>query len=74
MSQNQFSSLMSQYGGEAEQQKVAEHQADRRSATFRKIRSVCLLLVVLAAFGAAVVYRNEVQSVIAIVTNKFHPR
>jgi hypothetical protein len=70
---SQFSSLMNQYGSEAETQKVEEHRADRRSETFRKLRRVCLLLVVLAAFAAAAVYRTQVQSVIATVTNKFHP-
>ena len=72
MSQNQFSTLMSQYGGEAEQKKVAEHRAERRSATFGKVRRVCLLLAVLGAFAAAFVYRTQVQSVIASVTGKFH--
>ena len=69
---SQFSSLMNQYGSEAETAKVAEHRADQRSATFRKIRSVCLLLAVLAAFAAAVVNRTEVQAVITRVTDKFH--
>jgi hypothetical protein len=69
---SQFSSLMNQYGSEAETAKVAEHRADQRSATFRKVRSVCLLLVVVASFAAAAVYRNEVQSAIARVTDKFH--
>lgn len=63
---------MSQYGNEAENQKVAEHRAESRAATFRKIRRVCLLLAVLATFAAAVVYRAQVQTVIATVTNKFH--
>ena len=69
---SQFSSLMSQYGSEAETAKVAEQRADQRSATFRKVRGVCLLLVVVASFAAAAVYRNEVQSAIARVTDKFH--
>ena len=69
---SQFSSLMTQYGAEAETQKVEEHRADRRSETFRKIRRVFLLLLVVGAFAAAVVYRTEVQSVIATVTNKLH--
>lgn len=66
-----FSNLMNQYGTEAETQKVEEHRADRRSETFRKVRRILLLLVVVAAFAAAAVYRNEVQGVIATVTNKF---
>lgn len=71
MSQNQFSSLMSQYGGEAEQQKLTEQRADQRSATFRKIRRACLLLLVVGAFAAAFVYRAQVQTAVAMVTAKF---
>ncbi len=67
-----FSNLMNQYGSEAETQKVAEYRADRRSETFRKIRRVFLLLLVVGAFAAAAVYRTQVQSVIATVMNKFH--
>lgn len=66
-----FSNLMNQYGTEAEAQKVEEYRADRRSETFRKIRRVALLLLVVAALAAAAVYRTQVQSVIASVTNKF---
>ena len=69
---SQFSSLMNQYGSEAETAKVAEHRADQRTATFRKVRSVCLLLVVLASFATAAVYRTEVQLAVARVTDKFH--
>jgi hypothetical protein len=72
MSQNQFSSLMNQYGNEAENQKITEHRADRRSQIFRQARRLCLLLLLVAAFAAAVVYRNQVQGAIATVTNKFH--
>ena len=72
MSQNQFSSLMNQYGSEAENRKVEEYRADRRSQTFRQVRRICLLLVLVAAFAAAIVYRNQVQGAIATVTNKFH--
>ena len=72
MSQNQFSSLMSQYGNEAENRKVAEHRAETRSQTFGKARRLCLLLLLVAAFAAAIVYRNQLQSAIATVTNKFH--
>ena len=70
MSQNQFSSLMNQYGDQAEQKKITEHRAERRGATFAKARRVCLLLFLLAAFAAAIVYRHEVQTVIARVTTK----
>ena len=69
---SQFSSLMSQYGSEAETQKVEEFRADRRSATFRKLRKVFLLLLVVAAFATAAVYRAQVQAVVATVVNKFH--
>jgi hypothetical protein len=55
---------MNQYGGEAVQKKVAERRADRRSQTFRKIRRIFLLFIVLAAFAAAVVCRHEVQGVL----------
>jgi hypothetical protein len=72
MSQNQFSSLMNQYGNEAENRKVEEHRADRRNQMFRQTRRLCLLLLLVAAFAAAVVYRNQVQGAIATVTNKFH--
>ncbi|HKP02985.1 MAG TPA: hypothetical protein VJU77_06415 [Chthoniobacterales bacterium] len=72
MSQSQFSTLMSQYGGEAEQQKVAEHRADRRHQTFQTVRRVCLLLLLVAAFAAATVYRGEVQTVITKAMDKFH--
>jgi hypothetical protein len=69
---NQFSSLMNQYGNEAENQKVAEHRADRRSRTFMQIRRIFLLLLLMAAAAAAGVYRTEVQGAIATVTDKFH--
>jgi hypothetical protein len=69
---NQFSSLMNQYGNEAENQKVAEYRADRRSQTFRQMRRICLLLLLMAAAAAAIVYRTEVQGAIAAVTDKFH--
>lgn len=63
---------MNQYGGEAEQKKIAEHRADQRRATFGKVRRVGLLLALVAAFAAAAVYRSEVQAAIATVTGKFH--
>lgn len=69
---SQFSSLMNQYGSEAETRKVEEFRADRRSATFRKLRKGFLLLLVVAAFATAAVYRDQVQSVVATVVNKFH--
>jgi hypothetical protein len=72
MSQNQFSSLMSQYGNEAETQKITEHRADRRSQIFRQVRRLCLLALLVAAFAAAVVYRSQVQGAIATLANKFH--
>jgi hypothetical protein len=72
MSQNQFSSLMNQYGNEAENRKVTEHRADRRSQIFRQVRRLFLLLLLVAAFAAAVVYRTQVQGAIATVTNRFH--
>jgi hypothetical protein len=49
MSQNEFSSLMKQYGGAAEKKKLGKYRASRRSQTFQKIRRPCLLLVLLAA-------------------------
>jgi hypothetical protein len=72
MSQNQFSSLMNRYGGEAEQKQIAEHRADQRRATFGKARRFGLLLALVAAFAAAAVYRTEVQAGISTVTGKFH--
>jgi hypothetical protein len=71
MSQNQFSSLMNQYGNEAENQKVIEHCSDHRSQIFRQMRRIFLLMLLVAAFAGAVVYRNQVQLAIATVTNKF---
>ena len=66
-----FSNLMNQYGSEAETQKVEEFRADRRSETFRKVRRVLLLLLVVGAFATAAVYRTQVQSALAVVTSKF---
>jgi hypothetical protein len=72
MSQNQFSNLMSQYGNEAEQRKCNETRAEQRSHTFRRVRRAFMLLLLMGAMSAAVVYRNEVTSTVSVVMNKFH--
>ena len=71
MSQNQFSNLMSEYGNEAEQRKCKEARAEQRSHTFRRVRRAFMLLTLVGAMAAAVVYRSEVTSTVAVVLNKF---
>jgi hypothetical protein len=72
MSQHQFSNLMSQYGNEAEQRKCNEARAEQRAHTFRRVRRAFMLLILVGAMAAAVVYRNEVTTTVAVVLNKFH--
>ena len=72
MSQNQFSNLMSQYGGEAQQQKCDEARAEKRSHMFRRVRRSVMLLIFAGTMAAAVVYRNEVTTTVSMLASKFH--
>lgn len=61
-SQNAFSSLMNQYGAQAEQEKIAQAKADKRAETFRQARRTATLSILAGAFAAAAYYHNEVTA------------
>ena len=68
--QSAFSNLMNQYGEQAQQEKLAEARAEKRAETFRHVRRIAFLLVILGAFGAAAYYHNEVTAKVSQVMEK----
>ena len=69
-SQSAFSNLMNQYGQQAEQQKLLQAKAERRSETVRKVRSTIILVLLIGAFAAAAYYHNEVTIKVSQVMEK----
>jgi hypothetical protein len=59
MKQDQFGSLMNQFGAEAEALVAERERLARREALKARIRKILLLLVACAGLGAGYFYRSE---------------
>ena len=71
MSETQFSGLITERATEAEPGRMAGYRAEQRSIRASRISRLCLLAVVVAAFAAVVVCRDEVQFVVGDIAAKF---
>ncbi len=69
-SHNAFSSLMNQYGAQAEQEKIAQAKSEKRAETFRQARRTATLSILAGAFAAAAYYHNEVNVQVSRVMEK----
>lgn len=59
--QNQFENLMNQYSTEAAAEFEARERAERRRKLFKQLTKTFILLLLLAAAGAAWVYRTDLN-------------
>jgi hypothetical protein len=74
MSNDQFSNLMGQLSGEEINRRECEQRADRRHATFRKILSKLVLLIMIGALAAGFYYRDIVQAKIEKAAGILYPQ
>src|SRR4051812_18730008 len=71
MSETQYTGLVTKRATEVERGRMASYRAEQRSIRESRISRLSLLAVVVAAFAAVVVCRDEVQFVVGDIAAKF---